>query len=167
MKKKILSLKNIKNKSERQKESGEGDSDSFNDIYNNEKENSVNLIVPISKMKNEHYKILKSKQLKLPKSSPYFSAKKIFIENNNEEDYKKYKEFPTLKKKKAIHSTKKIYSSFYQLIDEENIHHFHIYKDFDISFNEFWQKFLIKEIMGLDAQTDEETQKYGIESYLN
>jgi hypothetical protein len=118
-------------------------------------------------MDNEQYKILKSRELKRPNSLAYFSVKKIFTEDN-EEDYTKYKEFSSLRKKKAVHSAKKVYSSFYQLFDDEdNIHHFHIYRDIDIGFNEFFQKFLINEIMVYDVQTDEETQKYDKESFLN
>jgi hypothetical protein len=46
-------------------------------------------------MDNEQYKILKCKDLKRPNSLAYFSVKKIFTEDN-EEDYTKYKEFSSL-----------------------------------------------------------------------
>ena len=111
MNKKILSLKELNNNTKRQEESIVSDSYYFKDIYIKEKENSVNLKIPISKMDNEQYKILKCKDLKRPNSLAYFSVKKIFTEDN-EEDYTKYKEFSSLKKKKLFTLLKK------------SIHHF-------------------------------------------
>ena len=119
----------------------------------------AHLPVPLSKKDNENYKILKMKQMKRASMPPNKSAKKFLEEFDPkyEKDFKIHNYFSTMKKRKPVHSTRRIYSSNFILHKKKGIsENFMIFRDKDIGIYEYWQVHIHESHNDEDVETDDE-----------
>ena len=118
--------------------------------------------MPLSKKDNEKFKILKMKQMKRVSMPPNKSAKK-FDEDSEpiyEKEFRILNSFSTMKKRKPIHSNRRIYSSNFTLYkSKEDIENFMIFRDKDIGIYEYWQAHIHEAHNDEDVETDEEQKK--------
>ena len=117
------------------------------------------LPVPLEKKDNENFKILKIKQMKRISMPPNKSVRK-FAEDKEpfyEKDFRILNAFSTMKKRKPIHSTRRIYSSNYALRKKNGTYeNFMIFRDKDIGIYEYWQAHIHEARNDEDVETDEE-----------
>ena len=145
------------------------------------------LPVPLEKMNDEKYKILKMKNLKRKTLPEYKSCQKYDdyykpFENSLDEK----NEFFLLKKKKSVYSNTKVMKLEINLKNKNKEKNFPLYKDQDIGVYEYWQVPLIESKVDEDNDSDDEQielarkvceldlnegikyiQKNGIESLFN
>ena len=137
----------------------ESEIDEFEEIL---KYQETHLPVPLSKKDNETFKILKMKQMKRISLPPNKSAKK-FDEDKEplyEKEFRILNAFSTMKKRKPIHSTRRIYSSNFVLHKKKGItENFMIFRDKDIGIYEYWQTHIHEAHNDEDVETDEEQKE--------
>ena len=117
------------------------------------------LPVPLSKKDNEKYKILKMKQMKRISMPRNKSVRKFAedMEPNYEKEFRIINSFFTMKKRKPVHSTRRIYSSHYFLYKEKGISEsFMVFRDKDIGIYEYWQAHIHEARNDEDIETDDE-----------
>ena len=145
------------------------------------------LSVPLERMNDEKYKILKIKNLKRKSLPEYKSCQKY------DEYYKPFEnsldeknEFFLLKKKKSVYSNTKVMKLEINFRNKNKEKNFPLYKDQDIGVYEYWQVPLIENKIDEDNDSDDEQidlarkvceldliegikyiQKNGIESLFN
>lgn len=117
------------------------------------------LPVPIKQKNNEKFKILKIKEMKRLSMPPNKSVRRFGedIEPKYEKEFRVHNEFSALKRKKPVHSLRKIYSScifFNRPRKEKEI--FMIFRDKDIGVYEYWQTHIHESHIDEDIETDEE-----------
>jgi hypothetical protein len=140
--------------------------DSEEDTFENKiKRQIANLPVPIEKKDDEGFKLLKMKELKKKSLPPNKSARaydsdllpthqKDMINGNYISIlYKIFilieYDYSLCKKRKTIHSAKKVYKSilsFSNPRDLSEVHRFPLYRDNDVGINEYWQTHLIESV---------------------
>ena len=115
------------------------------------------LPVPLEKMNDEKYKILRIHNLKKPSLPEYKSCQKY------EDYYKPFEEsinqknqFLLLKKKKNAYSNTKVLKLELNLKNKNKEKNFPLYKDQDIGVYEYWQVPLIESKVDEDNDSDEE-----------
>ena len=127
----------------------------FNEII--EYQESI-LPVPIEQKNNERFKILKIKEMKRLSMPPNKSVKRYEedMETKYEKEFRINNEFSTMKKKKPVHSLKRIYSSciFFNKNKKEK-KAFMIFRDKDIGVYEYWQAHIHESHIDEDIETDE------------
>ena len=119
----------------------------------------AHLPVPLSKKDNEKFKILKMKQMKRVSMPPNKSVRKFGeeIEPQYEKDFRIHNAFSTMKKRKPVHSTRRIYSSnFFLYKNKKNPENFMVFRDKDIGIYEYWQAHIHEAHNDEDIETDEE-----------
>ena len=119
----------------------------------------AHLPVPLSKKDNEKFKILKMKQMKRVSMPPNKSVRKFGeeIEPQYEKDFRIHNAFSTMKKRKPVHSTRRIYSSnFFLYKNKKNSENFMVFRDKDIGIYEYWQAHIHEAHNDEDIETDEE-----------
>ena len=130
----------------------------FDDIDDLIKYQEEHLPVPISKKDNENFKILTMKKMKRKSIPPNKSVRKF--EEDREPKYEKEfrinNDFCKLLKRKAVHSSRRIYSSNFILGDGKNQKEFKIFRDKDIGIYEYWQTHIHENNNDEDVETDEE-----------
>ena len=115
------------------------------------------LPVPLEKMNDEKYKILRMHNLKRPSLPEYKSCEKYEDYYKPFEDsFKKNNEFYLLKKKKSIYSNTKVMKLQIKLKNKNMEKEFPLYKDQDIGVYEYWQVPLIESKIDEDNDSDEE-----------
>ena len=117
------------------------------------------LPVPLSKKDNEKFKILKIKQMKRVSMPPNKSVRKFAedMEPNYEKEFRILNSFSTMKKRKPVHSTRRIYSSNYFLYKGKGVSEkFMVFRDKDIGIYEYWQAHIHEARNDEDVDTDEE-----------
>ena len=115
------------------------------------------LPVPLEKMNDEKYKILRMHNLKKPSLPEYKSCEKYEDYYKPFEDsFEKKNEFYLLKKKKSIYSNTKVMKLQIQLKNKNMEKAFPLYKDQDIGVYEYWQVPLIESKIDEDNDSDEE-----------
>ena len=118
------------------------------------------LPVPVEKMNDEKYKILKMHYLKKPSLPEYKSCQKYDEYYKPFEDsLNKKNEYYFLKKKKSIYSNTKFMKLEINLKNKNNEKNFPLYKDQDIGVYEYWQVPLIESKIDEDIDSDEEQIK--------
>ena len=128
------------------------------------------LPVPLSKKDNEKYKILKMKQMKRVSMPPNKSARKFAenIESNYEKDFRIFNVFSSMKKRKPVHSTRRIYSSNYSLYKGKGISEiFMVFRDKDIGIYEYWQAHIHEARNDEDVETDDEQKALAMNFCIN
>jgi hypothetical protein len=119
----------------------------------------ANLPVPLSKKDNEKYKILKIKQMKRVSMPPNKSVRKFEeeIEPQYQKEFRIHNAFSAMKKRKPVHSTRRIYSSNFFLYKNKNDQEgFMVFRDKDIGIYEYWQAHIHEAHNDEDVETDEE-----------
>jgi hypothetical protein len=115
------------------------------------------LPVPLEKMNDEKYKILRMHNLKKPSLPEYKSCEKYEdYYKPFENSFEKKNEFYLLKKKKSIYSNTKVMKLQIQLKNKNMEKAFPLYKDQDIGVYEYWQVPLIESKIDEDNDSDEE-----------
>lgn len=120
------------------------------------------LPVPLNKKDNEKFKILTIKKMKRPSMPPNKSVRKFAedMEPQYEKDFRIDNAYSTMRKKKPVHSTRKIYSSNFVLHknngEEEK---FMVFRDRDIGVYEYWQAHIHEAYNDEDLETDDEQKK--------
>ena len=115
------------------------------------------LPVPLEKMNDEKYKILRMHNLKKPSLPEYKSCEKYEDYYKPFEDsFEKNNEFYLLKKKKSIYSNTKVMKLQIKLKNKNMEKAFPLYKDQDIGVYEYWQVPLIESKIDEDNDSDEE-----------
>jgi hypothetical protein len=115
------------------------------------------LPVPLEKMNDEKYKILRMHNLKKPSLPEYKSCEKYEDYYKPFEDsFEKKNEFYLLKKKKSIYSNAKVMKLQIKLKNKNMEKAFPLYKDQDIGVYEYWQVPLIESKIDEDNDSDEE-----------
>ena len=118
------------------------------------------LSVPVEKMNDEKFKILKMHYLKKPSLPEYKSCQKYDEYYKPFEDsLNKKNEYYFLKKKKSIYSNTKFMKLEINLKNKNSEKNFPLYKDQDIGVYEYWQVPLIESKIDEDIDSDEEQIK--------
>ena len=79
------------------------------------------------------------------------------IEPQYEKDFRIHNAFSTMKKRKPVHSTRRIYSSnFFLYKNKKNQKNFMVFRDKDIGIYEYWQAHIHEAHNDEDVETDEE-----------
>jgi len=139
-----------------QKIESESEIDEYEEII---KYQEKHLPVPLSKKDNEKFKILKMKQMKRISMPPNKSAKKFEedAEPIYEKEFRILNAFSTMKKRKPIHSTRRIYSSNFSLYKKKGTtENFMIFRDKDIGIYEYWQAHIHEAHNDEDVETDDD-----------
>ena len=139
-----------------QKIDSESEIDEYEEII---KYQEKHLPVPLSKKDNEKFKILKMKQMKRISMPPNKSAKKFEedAEPIYEKEFRILNAFSTMKKRKPIHSTRRIYSSNFSLYKKKGTtENFMIFRDKDIGIYEYWQAHIHEAHNDEDVETDDD-----------
>ena len=134
----------------------------LNDLEELLKYQESHLPVPLSKKDNEKFKILKMKQMKRVSMPPNKSVRKFAedIEPHYEKEFRILNSFSTMKKRKPVHSTRRLYSSNYFLYkDKGTLEKFMVFRDKDIGIYEYWQAHIHEVHNDEDVETDEEQKK--------
>ena len=141
------------------REYNEYDTDDVEEII---KYQEKHLPVPLSKKDDEKYKILKMKQMKRL-SMPYNKSVRKFaedIEPQYEKEFRIHNAFSSMKKKKPVHSTRRIYfSNFFLHKKKGETIPFMVFRDKDIGIYEYWQAHIHESHNDEDVETDEEQKK--------
>ena len=119
----------------------------------------AHLPVPLSKKDNENFKILKIKQMKRVSLPPNKSVRKFEeeIEPQYQKEFKIHNAFSAMKKRKPVHSTRRIYSSIFFLYkNKKEPEKFMVFRDKDIGIYEYWQAHIHETHNDEDVETDEE-----------
>ena len=146
------------------KKNPEADSE-INDLEELIKYQESHLPVPLSKKDNEKFKILKMKQMKRVSMPPNKSVRKFAedIEPLYEKEFRILNSFSTMKKRKPVHSTRRLYSSNYFLYKDNGIlEKFMVFRDKDIGIYEYWQAHIHETHNDEDVETDEEQKKIAL-----
>ena len=119
------------------------------------------LPVPIQEKDNENFKILTMKKMKRKTMPPNKSAKKFSedIEPYYEKEFRITNSFYKLRKKKVVHSSRRIYSSNFTLNKGKIKVDFKIFRDKDIGIYEYWQTHIHEAYNDEDVETDEEQKR--------
>lgn len=128
------------------------------------------LPVPLSKKDNEKFKILKMKQMKRISMPPNKSVRKFAedIEPIYEKEFRILNSFSSMKKRKPVHSTRRIYSSNYFLYKEKGVtEKFMVFRDKDIGIYEYWQAHIHEARNDEDVETDEEQKIIALNFCIN
>ena len=137
----------------------------INDLEELLKYQESHLPVPLSKKDNEKFKILKMKQMKRISMPPNKSVRK-FAEDREplyEKEFRILNSFSTMKKRKPVHSTRRLYSSNYFLHkDKGTLEKFMVFRDKDIGIYEYWQAHIHETHNDEDVETDEEQKKIAL-----
>ena len=136
-----------------------------NDLEELLKYQESHLPVPLSKKDNEKFKILKMKQMKRVSMPPNKSVRKFAedIEPHYEKEFRILNSFSSMKKRKPVHSTRRLYSSNYILYkDKGNSEKFMVFRDKDIGIYEYWQAHIHETHNDEDVETDEEQKKIAL-----
>ena len=153
------------NNSEGIKEENEYDGDEEDDVDELEeliKYQERHLPVPLDKKDNEKFKILTIKKMKRLSMPPNKSVRKFGeeIETNYEKDFRISNAFSAMKKKKPVHSTRRLYSSNFILYKQKGvIERFMVFRDKDIGIYEYWQSHIHESRNDEDVETDEEQKR--------
>ena len=137
----------------------EEDFDDFDELL---KYQEAHLPVPISKKDDEHFKILTMKKMKRKSMPPNKSVRKFAedLEPQYEKNFRIHNAFSSLKKKKPVHSTQKLYASNYFLENKYNkLEKFMVFRDKDIGIYEYWQAHIHEAMNDEDIETDDEQKK--------
>ena len=141
------------------REYNEYDTDDVEEII---KYQEKNLPVPLSKKDDEKYKILKMKQMKRL-SMPFNKSVRKFaedIEPQYEKEFRIHNAFSSMKKKKPVHSTRRIYfSNFFLYKKKGETKAFMVFRDKDIGIYEYWQAHIHESHNDEDVETDDEQKK--------
>ena len=119
----------------------------------------THLPVPLSKKDNETFKILTMKKMKRISMPPNKSVRKFAedIEPKYEKEFRIHNAFSTMKKKKPVHSTRKLYfSNFILTKNDEAAEQFMVFRDKDIGIYEYWQAHIHEAHNDEDVETDED-----------
>jgi hypothetical protein len=119
----------------------------------------THLPVPLSKKDNETFKILTMKKMKRISMPPNKSVRKFAedIEPKYEKEFRIHNAFSTMKKKKPVHSTRKLYfSNFILTKNDEATERFMVFRDKDIGMYEYWQAHIHEAHNDEDVETDED-----------
>ena len=143
-----------------------------NSINNNESEEDdieeiikyqeSHLPVPLSKKDDEQFKILKMKQMKRISIPNNKSVRKFAedIEPKYEKEFRIHNAFSSMKKKKPVHSMRRIYFSNFFLRKKNNKKEaFMVFRDKDIGIYEYWQAHIHESHNDEDVETDDEQKK--------
>ena len=124
------------------------------------KEQEGLLPVPLKKMNDEKYKILKMHNLK-KKSLPEYKSCTKYDDYYKpfEKSLEKKNEFYLLKKKKGVYSSTKNMVLEFNLKNKNKEKNFPLYKDQDIGIYEYWQVPLIESKIDEDNDSDDEQIK--------
>ena len=152
---------NIPNKSDISNinENNETDSDDIEEII---KYQESHLPVPLSKKDNEKFKILKMKTMKRISMPCNKSVRKFAedIEPQYEKEFRIHNAFSSMKKKKPVHSTRRIYfSNFFLQRKKGKKEAFMVFRDKDIGIYEYWQAHIHESHNDEDVETDDEQKK--------
>lgn len=137
-------------------EIAEDNDDEYKELLNFQERH---LPVPLEQKDNEKFKILKIKEMKRLSMPSYKSVKKYGedIEAQYEKDFRIRNAFSTLKKKKPVHSLRRLYSSSFLLKkNKKEEERFMIFRDKDIGIYEYWQAHIHHNHIDEDIETDEE-----------
>ena len=141
------------------KENYESDTDDIEEII---KYQEKHLPVPLSKKDDEKYKILKMKQMKRISMPSNKSVRKFAedIEPKYEKEFRIHNAFSSMKKKKPVHSTRRIYfSNFFLHKKKGEPEAFMVFRDKDIGIYEYWQAHIHESHHDEDVETDDEQKK--------
>ena len=119
----------------------------------------THLPVPLSKKDNETFKILTMKKMKRISMPPNKSVRKFAedIEPKYEKEFRIHNAFSTMKKKKPVHSTRKLYfSNFILTKNNKATERFMVFRDKDIGMYEYWQAHIHEAHNDEDVETDED-----------
>ena len=136
----------------------EEDEYSLNDLEHLIKYQESHLPVPIKEKDNENFKILTMKKMKRKTMPPNKSVRK-FAEDKEpyyEKEFRITNSFCKLRKKKVVHSSRRLYSSNFALNKGKNKVEFKIFRDKDIGVYEYWQTHIHEAHNDEDIETDEE-----------
>ena len=136
----------------------EEDEYSLNDLEELIKYQESHLPVPIKEKDNENFKILTMKKMKRKTMPPNKSVRK-FAEDKEpyyEKEFRITNSFCKLRKKKVVHSSRRLYSSNFALNKGKNKVEFKIFRDKDIGVYEYWQTHIHEAHNDEDIETDEE-----------
>ena len=136
----------------------EEDEYSLNDLEELIKYQESHLPVPIKEKDNEKFKILTMKKMKRKTMPPNKSVRK-FAEDREpyyEKEFRITNSFCKLRKKKVVHSSRRIYSSNFILNKGKEKFEFKIFRDKDIGVYEYWQTHIHEAHNDEDVETDEE-----------
>ena len=153
--KKSEKIQEVKN-SPAQESISESENDDYEELL---KYQEAHLPVPLSKKNNEQFKILKMKQMKRCSIPPNKSVRKFAedMEPKYEKEFRILNAFSTMKKRKPVHSTRRIYSSNYFLYKKKGVtERFMVFRDKDIGIYEYWQAHLHEAHNDEDVESDEE-----------
>ena len=152
-------ISNISNNNITYDDNNESDTDDIEEII---KYQESHLPVPLSKKDDEKFKILKMKQMKRV-SMPYNKSVRKFaedIEPKYEKEFRIHNAFSSMKKKKPVHSTRRIYFSNFFLRKKNNKNKaFMVFRDKDIGIYEYWQAHIHESHNDEDVETDDEQKK--------
>ena len=141
------------------KENNEYDTDDIEEII---KYQEKHLPVPLSKKDDEKYKILKMKQMKRVSMPSNKSVRKFAedMEPKYEKEFRIHNAFSSMKKKKPVHSTRRIYfSNFFLHRKKGKPEAFMVFRDKDIGIYEYWQAHIHESHNDEDVETDDEQKK--------
>ena len=141
------------------KENNEYDTDDIEEVI---KYQEKHLPVPLSKKDDEKYKILKMKQMKRVSMPSNKSVRKFAedIEPKYEKEFRIHNAFSSMKKKKPVHSTRRIYfSNFFLHKKKGESEAFMVFRDKDIGIYEYWQAHIHESHNDEDVETDDEQKK--------
>ena len=141
------------------KENNESDSDDIEEII---KYQESHLPVPLSKKDDEKFKILKMKQMKRISMPCNKSVRKFAedIEPKYEKEFRIHNAFSSMKKKKPVHSTRRIYfSNFFLQRKKGKPEAFMVFRDKDIGIYEYWQAHIHESHNDEDVETDDEQKR--------
>ena len=140
-------------------DNNESDIDDIEEII---KYQESHLPVPLSRKDDEKFKILKMKQMKRVSMPNNKSVRKFAedMEPKYEKEFRIHNAFSSMKKKKLVHSTRRIYFSnfFLRKKNKKNIS-FMIFRDKDIGIYEYWQAHIHESHNDEDVETDDEQKK--------
>ena len=140
-------------------ENNESETDDIEEVI---KYQEKHLPVPLSKKDDEKFKILKMKQLKRVSMPSYKSVRKFAedIEPQYEKEFRIHNAFSSMKKKKPVHSTRRIYfSNFFLHKKKGKSEAFMVFRDKDIGIYEYWQAHIHESHNDEDVETDDEQKK--------
>lgn len=107
----------------------------------------LELPVPLDKVDNEKFKLLKIQQMKRQSITMFKSDKKFKeLKPNYQEKLDAVNEYSIFKKKKIVHSVMKSYKSFLSLFSNGHEAKFPIFVDKDIGIYEYWQEHIVESV---------------------
>ena len=140
----------------------ENNESEYDDIDEIIKYQESHLPVPLSKKDDEKFKILKMKQMKRVSMPSYKSVRK-FAEDSEpqyEKEFRIHNAFSSMKKKKPVHSNRRLYfSNFFLHKKNKKPEAFMVFRDKDIGIYEYWQAHIHESHNDEDVETDDEQKK--------